>query len=184
MMRAPIWTGMCAAVVSVATVGMMAQQPPTPQSPQTSPAPQATPAPQTTPTPPSASPSSTDKKITLTGCLKAAPQAASDVNTASPTGTAGSATSTATGTSGTTAAPTDAKFVLTSASASPADTASAAATYRLIANPAALGAHVGKKLELVGSIDPTSTADPKDPSASAPAFRVESGKIVAASCSE
>jgi hypothetical protein len=43
---------------------------------------------------------------------------------------------------------------------------------------------VGKKLELVGSIDPGSTADPKDPSASAPAFRVESGKIVAASCSE
>jgi hypothetical protein len=160
---------------------MMAQQPPTPQ---TSPTPQtAAPAPQTTP-PPQATPSSTDKKITLTGCLKAAPQAAGDVNTASPTGTAGSATSAATGTSGTTAAPTDAKFVLTGASAAPGDTASAAPTYRLIANPAALGAHVGKKLELVGSIDPSSTADPKDPSASAPAFRVESGKIVAASCSE
>ena len=178
MMRAPIWTGMFAAVVSVATVGMMAQQPPTPPTPQTSP------TPQTTPTPQSSSPSSTDKKITLTGCLKAAPSVAGDVNTASPTGTAGSATSAATGTSGTTAAPTDAKFVLTGASAAPGDTASAAPTYRLIANPAALGAHVGKKLELVGSIDPTSTADPKDPSASAPAFRVESGKIVAASCSE
>jgi hypothetical protein len=155
---------------------MMAQQPPTPQT---------APAPQTTPTPQSTSPSSTDKKITLTGCLKAAPQAAGDVNSApAPTGTAGSATSAATGTSGTTAAPTDAKFVLTGASAAPADTASAAPTYRLIANPAALSAHVGKKLELVGSIDPGSTADPKDPSASAPAFRVESGKIVAASCSE
>ena len=174
MMRASIWTGMFATVVSVATVGMMAQQPPTPQ---TAPAPQTTPAPQATP-------SSTDKKITLTGCLKAAPQSASDVNTASPTGTAGSATSAATGTSGTTAAPADAKFVLTGASASPGDTASAAPTYRLIANPAALSAHVGKKLELVGSLDPSSTADPKDPSASAPAFRVESGKIVAASCSE
>jgi hypothetical protein len=167
MMRAPIWTGMCAALVSVATVGMMAQEP------QTSPTPQS-----------SSTPSSTDKKITLTGCLKAAPQVASDVNTASATGTAGSATPTATGTSGTAAAPTDARFVLTSASASPGDATSAAPTYRLIANPAALGAHVGKKLELVGSIDPTSTADPKDPSASAPAFRVESGKIVAASCSE
>ena len=181
MMRAPIWTGMCAAVVSAATVGMMAQQPPTPQ---TSPTPQATPAPQTTPAPQSTSPSSTDKKITLTGCLKAAPSPADDVSTASPTGTAGSATSAATGTSGTTAAPTDAKFVLTGASASPGDTASAAPTYRLIANPAALSAHVGKKLELVGSIDSSSTADPRDPSASAPAFRVESGKIVAASCSE
>jgi hypothetical protein len=168
MMRATIWTGMCAALVSVATAGMMAQQPPPPQ------------APQTTPTPQSSTPPSTDKKITLTGCLKAAPQASSDVNTASATGTAGSATSTATGTSGT---PTD-KFVLTGASAAPGDTASAAPTYRLIANPTALSAHIGKKLELVGSIDPTSTAAPNDPSASAPAFRVESGKIVAASCSE
>ena len=162
MMRAPIWTGMCVAVVSVATVGTMAQQPPAPQN----------------------TPSSTDKKITLTGCLKTAPQAAGDVNTASPTGTAGSATPAATGTSGTTAPPTDATFVLTGASASADDTASAAPIYRLIANPAALSAHVGKKLELVGSIDPSSTADSKDPSASAPAFRVESGKIVAASCSE
>jgi hypothetical protein len=184
MMRAPIWTGMFAGIVSVATVGMMAQQPPTPQTqpptPPTSQTPQTTPAPQTAPAPQSTSPSSTDKKITLTGCLKAAPQAAGDVNTASATGTAGSATSTATGTTGSSTE----KFVLTGASAAPGDTASAAATYRLIANPAALGAHVGKKLELVGAIDPSSTADPKDPSASAPAFRVESGKIVAASCSE
>jgi hypothetical protein len=149
--------------MSAATVGLMAQQP------------------QTAATPQSSSPSSTDKKITLTGCLKAAPQAQGDVNSApAATGTAGSATSTATGTTGT---PTE-KFVLTSASAAPGDAVSAAATYRLIANPAALGAHVGKKLELVGSIDPTSMADPKDPSAPAPAFRVESGKIVAASCSE
>lgn len=166
-MRATIRTGMCAALVSVATVGMMAQEP------------------RTAPTPQSSSPSSTDNKITLTGCLKAAPQAPSDVNTApAATGTAGTATSTATGTSGTAAAPTDAKFVLTSASASPGDATSAAPTYRLIANPAALNEHVGKKLELVGSIDPSSTADPRDPSASAPAFRVASGKIVAASCSE
>ena len=83
-----------------------------------------------------------------------------------------------------TPAPTDAKFVLTSASASPGDATPPAPTYRLIANPAALSEHVGKKLELVGSIDPTSTAAANDPSASAPAFRVESGKIVAASCSE
>jgi hypothetical protein len=182
MMRASIWTGMCAAVVSVATVGMMAQQPPAPQTSPTAQTPQTAPAPQTTPAPQATTPTSTEKKITLTGCLKAAPQAAGDVNSASPTGTAGSATSAATGTSGTAAAPIDAKFVLTGASASPGDTPSAAPTYRLIANPAALSAHVGKKLELVGSIDPSSTADPKDPSASAPAFRVESGKIVAASC--
>jgi len=73
---------------------------------------------------------------------------------------------------------------LTSATASPADTTASAQTYRLIANPTALTAHVGKKLELTGTIDTTSAADPKDPSASAPALRVESGKVIAASCSE
>jgi len=40
------------------------------------------------------------------------------------------------------------------------------------------------ELELTGTLDPSSTADPKDPSAAAPALRVQSGKIVAATCSE
>ena len=77
--------------------------------------------------------------------------------------------------------------MLTGASASPSDSTAdsvAVQTYRLIANPTALTEHVGKKLELVGTIDPTSTPDPKDPSAAAPALRVQSGKIVAASCSQ
>jgi hypothetical protein len=113
--------------------------------------------------------------------------------TPNPTGTTGTAGSAATGTAGTAgtagttaAAPAgaEAKFVLTGASASPADSGAAAQTYRLIANPTALSEHVGKKLELTGTIDATSTPDPKDPSAAAPALRVESGKIVAASCSE
>jgi len=161
---------MCAAIVSVAAVGVFAQEP------QTSPKPAT----------PQAAPSSSDKKITVTGCLKAAPQAASDVTSATPKGTAGSTTATPTGTAGATD-PATAKFVLTGASASPSDsTAESAATqtYRLIANPTALTEHVGKKLELVGTIDPTSTAAPNDPSAAAPALRVESGKIVAASCSQ
>jgi hypothetical protein len=112
-----------------------------------------------------------------------------------PAGTPGSAVAGATGTSGSTP---DAKFILTSATMSPADStstpgapstpsasaSSSAQTYRLIANPTALTEHVGKKLELTGTLDPTSTADPKDPSAAAPALRVQSGKIVAASCSE
>jgi len=165
-----------------------------------------TPAPQTpTPTPQQAAPPSSDKKITLTGCLKAAPPMAGETAAATPgaagtTGTAGAAGAAGTAgtvgtagaagagaTAGTSGAATGQKFVLTAASASPADAASAAnasQTYRLIANPAVLGEHVGKKLELTGTIDTTSTADPKDPSASAPAFKVESGKIVAASCSE
>ena len=200
------WTGTCAAVVSMATAGMLAQT-----APQT--------APQTTPQTPTqqSAPSSSANKITVTGCLKAAPSAntdtatAANANPAATTGTAGSTasdpagttgTSGSTGTTGTTAAGTtppaagaasaDAKFILTAATLAPAaaDAASGAAanaagtaqTYRLIANPTALAEHVGKKLELTGTIDTTSTADPKDPSAAAPALRVESGKIVAASC--
>ena len=165
-MRANVWTGVCAAIVSVAAVGVFAQEPQAPKAPAT----------------PQAAPSSSDTKITVTGCLKAAPQATSDVTSPTPTGTAGSTTATPTGTAGATD-PAAAKFVLTGASASPSEAATAQ-TYRLIANPTALNEHIGKKLELVGTIDPTSTADPKDPSAAAPALRVESGKIVAASCSE
>jgi len=173
MMRQTIWTGTCAAIVTVATAALFAQttaQPPASQS-----------------TPPSTS----ANKVTVTGCLKAAPEASGE--TTNPSGTTGT-----TGTTGTEPAPTagaatagttgtagaaGAKFILTGASATPSDT-STAQTYRLIANPTALSEHVGKKLELVGTIDTTSTPDPKDPSASAPALRVESGKIVAATCSE
>jgi len=174
---------------------MLAQSPaqtPTPQqsTPQTA-------TPQPSPTQPQAATSSTDQKITVTGCLKAAPQASSDTasgaGAASPTGTSGAAgtaagtagTTGTAGASGTTTSPatgTDQKFVLTAASATPADSANTAQTYRLIANPSALTAHVGKKLELTGTIDKSSAADPSDPSAAAPALRVESGKIIAASC--
>ena len=182
-MNRRVWTGACAAMISLATAGMLAQAPAqTPAQP-----------PAQTPAPPQSAPSSSDKTIVVTGCLKAAPAIPSDTASAAnpnPTGTAGSAAAGATGTSGT--AP-DAKFILTAAMAAPADststpgtasTSSTPQTYRLIANPTALTEHVGKKLELTGTLDPTSTADPKDPSAAAPALRVQSGKIVAATCSE
>ena len=170
-MRANVWTGVCAAIVSVATVGAFAQ------------APQQTPTPQDPAAQKTAPPSSDSKKITLTGCLKAAPPMAGDVTSPAPTGTAGATTPNPIATAGATD-PATAKFLLTDASAAPADGATSSPTYRLIANPTALSAHVNQKIELVGTLDTTSTADPKDPSASAPAFRVESGKIVAASCSE
>ena len=191
-MKSRVWTGTCAAIVGLATAGMLAQSPAQPPTPQQSTPQTATPP--SSPTPPQAGASSTDQKITVTGCLKAAPQATTDTasaaGAATPTGTSGTAgtaagTTGTTGTSGTTTSPatgTDQKFVLTSASATPADTANTAQTYRLIANPSALTAHVGKKLELTGTIDKSSAADPNDPSAAAPALRVESGKIVAASC--
>jgi hypothetical protein len=168
-------------MISLATAGMLAQTPAQTPTPTQAP----------TPTPQQSAPSSSDKKIVVvTGCLKAAPAMPGDTASAvnpNPTGTAGSAAAGAAGTTGTAA---DAKFILTSAMAAPADPASgasaagAAQTYRLIANPTALTEHVGKQLELTGTLDPTSTADPRDPSAAAPALRVQSGKIVAASCSE
>src|SRR3954452_21612544 len=125
MMRHAIWTGTCAAIVSVATAGILAQT--TAQ----------------TPTPQQSTPSSSDNnKITVTGCLKAAPSATGDAAGASTTagtsgttaaGTAGTTGTTAAGTTagttgttsgatsgqatGTAGAATDAKFVLTSATA-------------------------------------------------------------------
>ena len=176
-MRQTIWTGTCAAIVTVATAALFAQ---TPAQQPPAPTPAQPPASQTS------TPAASANKITVTGCLKAAPAAPGDATSPAgttgttgtdPAPTAGTPTAGATGTTGAASA----KFILTDASANPADAANAQ-TYRLIANPTALSEHVGKKLELVGTIDTTSTPDPKDPSAAAPAFRVESGKILAATC--
>jgi hypothetical protein len=175
------WAGTCGAIVAAASIAVIAQtQPP--------------PAPQTN--------AASADQITVTGCLKPAPATASDMGasgTAGATGTSGTA-------SGAAAADADAKFVLTNATVAPAaapaepsasgSTAGAAAgsqasadqrTYRLIVNPSALSPHVGKKLELTGTLvkpsDPLAASAAASP-ADAPALRVEKGKIVAASCEE
>jgi hypothetical protein len=144
---------------------------------------------------------STDHQITVTGCLKPAPPAAGDATTTA--GTAG-----ATGTTGAVGAAggsADASFVLTDAktsSAAATDPAGAststsagsqparsAQTYRLIANPSALSPHVGKKLELTGTVEEQAASSSSTTSSSAPAgaakgpaLRVEAGKVIAASC--
>jgi len=190
-----IWTAMCGAIIGVATAGLAAQTPQT--TTQTTP--------QTTPEQSSA-PST--EKITVTGCLKEAPGSSAASTAVGTTGTAATAgtpgTAGTAGTAGTTTpapvpATTDApKYVLVDAVKSSADatgattTAEAAApsassapqTYRLIANASALTPHVGKKVELVGTIDPSpASSDTASPSnTSMPTLRVESGKIVAASC--
>lgn len=165
-MRTTIWTGICTAAFSIATAAM-AQPPQAPQS------------------------SASDHKITVTGCLRDVSTDASTLSgtagTTGTSGTAGAAGSTATG-----GATVDQKFVLTNAATSSAATADqapstpAAPAYRLIANPTALAPHIGKKLELTGTIDDTlsasSPADAASPFANAPKLRVESGKIVGASC--
>jgi hypothetical protein len=181
-MTKTIWTGTFSAVIAGAAITSLAQTPPPPQSRSTS-----------------------ADRITVTGCLKAAPSAAAETNTtAGTTGTSPTATTGTTGATGAAAA-TDAaepQFVLADATTSPAkaDPGSAPAapetttapgtsasdqhsqTYRLVANPSALSPHVGKKLELTGTLvdQAASTAA----TASGPALKVESGKVLAASCQE
>jgi hypothetical protein len=178
-MRKTIWTGTCSAIVGFATAAMMAQTPQTPQTPPTPPAPQTSAA-------------SSEGKVTVTGCLKTAPPDASPSTAATPPASGANA-------------PADAKFLLTDATSTPAAATDSAAaptqapqtatpsaaqtgsTYRLIANPSALTPHVGKKLALTGTIEPAATSTPgATPAASADssmiALRVESGKILADTC--
>jgi hypothetical protein len=171
---------MCAVALFSATVVMTAQQPPATPSPAPSNPPSTAPS---TPTqPPAAAPADSANKITVTGCLQPAPPG--------PTGTAG-----------TTDANRDSaseKFILTNVTSVPAKDAgaastSAARTYQLIANEAALTPHAGKKLEVTGVLDDqagaTRGASPTTPespasAAKAPRLIVESGKIIAATCAE
>jgi hypothetical protein len=182
-MKNTTWAGTCSAIVAAATVSVMAQaQPPPP--PQTN--------------------STSSDQITVTGCLRAAP-AANDTGAAGTTGTSG------TPGAGAAATDADAKFVLTNATVGPAapattpssETSAAGSaagtapgnqastgngqTYRLVANAAALSPHVGKKVELTGTLvnpsSPASSAASASP-ANAPALRVEKGKVIAASCEQ
>lgn len=196
-MTKTIWTGTFGAIVGAATIAALAQAPAPQQS--TSSAPQ-----------PSASSASSDHKITVTGCLKPAPPEATDA--AGATGTAG--TSGAAGAARADAASdsSDAKFILADASISPAaaepgaagSSAGAAATppsasadasqptrtYRLLANPAALVPHVGKKLELTGTLMDDSgsassgAAGQADASSKSPLLKVEAGKVLSTPCQQ
>ena len=122
-------------------------------------------------------------KVTVTGCL--------EKSTPSPTGTAGSTASTE-------AADTT-KFVLKNvmadASATGATpgaagtTGSAKATassYRLDADDAKLTAHVGHKVEIVGTVDPMSESATAgaatSASASGPKLKVDSVRMISATC--
>lgn len=151
--------------------------------------------------PPAQSSSSSDRKIAITGCLAAAPASSTAPSATGTTGTTGTTTTGTTGTTGTTADSSPA-FQLTNATAAPADAsgttagattdaASAATgqTYRLMANPTALSPHVGKKLALTGTLEEqapasASTTTSASPDAKVPTLRVESGKILAESCTQ
>ena len=192
-MKKTIWTGVLTGIVGFATAAAItAQTTPSQQSPAASPG--------------------ADRKITVTGCLKEAPSSAAVTTPTAPAPTAGTTGTTgttgtapaATGTTGETAAAP--KFLLTNAAASApaapagaastteaaaagAASASAAQTFQLIANAAALTPHVGKKMELTGTLeDQKAAAGSSESSAGSETktavLRVESGKIVAASCSQ
>jgi hypothetical protein len=173
MMRTTIWTGICTAALSVAAAAAIAQPP---QPPQTS---------------------TSDHRITVTGCLRDATADSSTtsgtVGTTGTTGSSGAAASAVTG--------GDPRFVLTNAATASATTTTPPASstdaradqspssqaYRLIANPTALSPHAGKKLELTGVVEDSpsvasTSSDAVSPFANAAKLRVESGKIVAASC--
>jgi hypothetical protein len=134
--------------------------------------------------------------VTLTGCLKEAPSAAatagSSTTAENPTGTAGAGASTPAATAG------ESKFVLEHATMStaaasttpgspgattaPGDAATTTSgstapgrTYKLIAKDSALAPHVGKKVELTGTVQ-------EDAASGTPRLLVQSGKAFSTDC--
>jgi hypothetical protein len=149
-----IWFGTCAAIAIAFTVGVLAQDSPAPQA------------------------SSAQKPITVTGCIQKAAQA--------PTGT--------TGTAAPGSAMKEPQFVLANAAISGASaTGTAGATppvtavaseYRLDADDAKLTPHVGHKVEITGTPEAASrsTQPPAASAANAPKLKVDSIKMISATC--
>ena len=167
-MRRQTSSGVLAAMVFAAAVAVAAQEPTSQNAQEPAPAPQPEAAAQAPAAP--AAQSSESSKITVAGCLQAAP--------ATPAGTSGAAPAVPPATDAqekSEAASGDVKLVLANAVPSSAGAAASATprTYQLIANAEALKPHVGKKLELTG------TLEDKD---SSPKLRVEAGKVIADAC--
>lgn len=164
-MRKRIWTGTCAAIVVGLTAGLLAQENPQAQQP-------------------SQSSRSSDKSITVTGCIQQAEKGA-------------------TGTSGTASAPASSsanepKFLLTNAalstqasgeaagtSGAAPSAASVASEYRLDADDAKLSPHVGHKVEISGTVSKkaySATQAPAASAANAPKLKVDSVRMISSSC--
>jgi hypothetical protein len=172
-MKKQAWTSLIAATACTLAIGVSAQT--------------------TAQTPPTQRPSSTtaSDRITVTGCLQK--------DTAS-------ATAGTTGTSGTASASTSASaFVLNVTPPSPSTTGSTASTagtsgstassYKLDADDSKLSPHVGHKVEITGSLDKSASTAPSGSastaagstasasSSMAPKLKVDSVRMIAASCS-
>jgi len=160
-MKMRFWSVTCAAIVLGVTAAALAQNPPSSSPSQ----------------PPSAS-GGADKAITVTGCVQQAKSA--------PTGTTGSTSPSASA--------NETKFVLTNAAISPSgstagtagspSSTAVASEYRLDADDAKLTSHVGHKVEITGTIDQPSraTQPPAASAANAPKLKVDSVKMIAATC--
>jgi hypothetical protein len=164
-MNMKLWSSTFAAVACAATVAVVAQSS-TPQ------------------TPSSSASSSGDKTVTITGCIQRAPSAPGATGT---TGTAGSSA----------ASPS---FILNNAtSESSASASSSASMYRLDGDDSKLTPHVGHKVAITGMLESASagssagsaagsaagaTGGSSSRSMSTPRLKVESIKMVSASCTE
>ena len=128
---------------------------------------------------PQTSTDSKSKTVTVTGCLTLAAE--------TPTGTSGTAGS----------ARTDqTKFLLTSVTAGTSGVAesaeprAAASAYRLDADEAKLTSHVGQKVEVSGTIEMTAASPSQPPatasssSSTAPKLKVDTVRMIAATCKE
>jgi len=204
-----IWTSTLTAVVGVATATVLGAQAPTTTQQQPTSTPPAASAEKTITVVGclrAAPSSSADAAASATAGTTGTAGTATTAGTTGTTGTAATAGTATAGTTATPAAPAAAdgaqKFILTDAGVSAADagttsTAGAAAaptttagaaqkeTYQLVANGSALSPHVGKKLELTGTLEAngaSATDSTSGPDAGRPTLRVQSGRIVAASC--
>jgi hypothetical protein len=152
---------------------------------------------------PSSSAPQSGKQVTFSGCIERAPSASggSASATASPSGTSASASATPafilTNVSPAASGGTVGTAGSTTAGSTTASSTKTATKYRLDADASKLTPHVGHKVEVTGTIDeqsssassPSTTASSPSSSAASsaagmePKFKVESVKMVAASCS-
>lgn len=152
-----LWSGVIAASF-VATVGLSAQQAP-PTTPPAAPGGAQQPAP--------SAQSSQSKTVTLSGCIQNAP---------APAGAAASAAN----------AP---KFVLSTkgggatGAGAPVGTSGTAMRYQLDGEEKSISPHLNHQVEITGTVQPAGAAAAAGASGAGPTLKVDSVKMVAATCS-
>ncbi len=159
-MRSSIWSAACAAMVFGVSIGLLAQEPASPQA---------------------GSKSAAGKTITVTGCVGKAEQG--------PTGTAGTAGAGATEKETKFVLSNASMSQSSTAGTAGAENAPAtaiASEYKLDGDDAKLTPHVGHKVEITGTVDESSksapTQAPAASAANAPRLKVDTVKMIASSC--